>query len=299
MYEYIKEFLKTNEVEFLENKSLRSLTTVKIGGNAAILTYPKDEAQFMSLVSFLRGIGAKFTVLGRMSNVLPPDDGYDDVIIKTDRMSNFTVSNNTVTASAGVGLPNLSRRAISLGIGGFEELSGIPGSVGGAVAGNAGAFGRECSELLVEALICDFNSGESYMLKNSELKFDYRTSLCKNENCFILSAKFEGFCGDINSLRRREAEFISKRKATQPYGYPSLGSVFKRPPNGVSAGCLIDECGLKGYRVGDAQISAVHAGFIVNLGEATARDYLKCAEDAASCVKERFGIELQKEIVIL
>jgi UDP-N-acetylmuramate dehydrogenase len=161
MYEYIKEFLKTNEVKFLENKSLRALTTVKIGGTAAILTYPKDEAQFMSFVSFLRSIGAKFTVLGRMSNVLPPDDGYDGVIIKTDRMSNFTVKNNTLTASAGVGLPNLSRRAISLGIAGFEELSGIPGSVGGAVAGNAGAFGRECSELLVEALIYDFNSGES------------------------------------------------------------------------------------------------------------------------------------------
>ena len=299
MFEYIKEFLKINDVKFLEDVSLRSFSSVKIGGKASILAYPEDEAAFSSLVSFLKGTGVKFIVLGRMSNVLARDDGYNGVIIKTDKMSKLSVSDSVITASAGVSLPLLVHRAVSLGISGFEELSGIPGSVGGGVAGNAGAFGREFSDIITEVFVCDLDCGDCYSLKPSEINFGYRTSLFKNTICLVLSAKFKGFCSDRILVKLRENDFLKKRKETQPQGQPSLGSVFKRTEDGISAGYLIDRCGLKGYRVGDAQISTVHAGFIVNLGEATASDYLKCAGDAAKCVKTRFGINLNKEIVLL
>ena len=299
MYEYIKEFLKTNEVEFLENKSLRSISAVKIGGNAAIVSYPKDESEFSSLIVFLKGCGVTFAVLGRMSNVLPPDDGYDRVIIKTDKMSHFTIKDNIITASSGVSLPRLAHSACSCGISGFEELSGIPGSVGGAIAGNAGAFGREISDVLIEASVYDPETLECYTLNRPELRFGYRTSLLKNANCYVLSAKFKGLRADESCIKLRENEFVSRRKATQPHLYPSLGSVFKKTADGISAGYLIDKCGLKGYRFGDAQISEIHAGFIVNRGKASAKEYVACMDKASRGVKERFGIDLEKEIVIL
>lgn len=299
MFDYIKEFLKANEVDFSENKSLKELSAVRIGGKAAIVAYPEDEAQFVDVISFLADIGADYVVLGRMSNVLPRDEDYSGVVIRTDKLSELSIRDNTITASVGVMLPFLARRAIAADIAGFEELSGIPGSVGGAVAGNAGAFGRECSELVSEACIFDPRDRRCYKVKGDKLDFGYRSSMLKKANCFVLSVKFEGFASDRFLLKLRELELLSKRKATQPHGLPSLGSVFKRTKDGVSAGYLIDKCGLKGYRAGDAQISETHAGFIVNLGKATARDYIACMETAAFGVRERFGIELEREIRLL
>ena len=231
--------------------------------------------------------------------MLPRDEDYLGVVVKTDKLSSCSIKSNCITAAAGVSLPFLARKAIGAGIAGFEELSGIPGSVGGAVIGNAGAFGRECSDIVTEARIYDKKDGKCYTLKKGSLGFEYRSSSLKNSDCFVLSVKFKGFESDKILLKIRELELLNKRKSSQPHGFPSLGSVFKRTKDGVSAGYLIDRCRLKGYRAGDAQISDMHAGFIINLGEATARDYLTCMNTAFTGVKERFGIELEKEISLL
>ena len=299
MFDYIKDFLKANDVEFSENKKLSELSTVKIGGEARIIAYPKNQSLFTELISLSHEIGMKYYVLGRMSNVLPRDEGFEGLIIKTDKLSNYILDGNTITASSGVSLPFISRLAISAGIGGFEELSGIPGSVGGAVVGNAGAFGRECGELVLDALIYDVNERSRYTVNGSDLDFGYRSSSLKNSNCYVLSVRFHGFASDINRMEERAKFFLSKRRDTQPCNFPSLGSTFKRTDDGISAGYLIDKCGLKGYSVGGVKISDKHAGFIVNVGGASCDDYLTCADFAARKVLETFGQRLEKEIVLL
>lgn len=295
----ILEFLKMNDVEYKENASLAAISTVKIGANADLIVYPNNIDKLVSLVSFFRKSKIRHKILGRMSNVLPPDENYCGVIVRTNRFCDYKIKGNLISASAGAFLPYLAKKTADAGLSGLEELSGIPGSLGGAVAGNAGAFGREISDLVESVRVFDVNSGVISDLKSNELGFKYRTSIFKSQELIILSASLRTCYSDKICIFSKISEYAKRRRGTQPVGFPSLGSTFKRPGDGIYAAKMIDECGLKGYKIGGASISERHAGFIVNVGGATASDYLSLADYATECVYRKFGINLEKEIEIL
>ncbi len=298
MFEYVREYLKINDVEYKENFKLRNISPIKIGGNAKIVAYPDTEEKIVSLTSFCTKIGSKYKILGRMSNVLPPDNEYCGVIVRTDRLSLVRFDNESISAEAGASLPHIASLAADCGIGGFEELSGIPGSVAGAVVGNAGAFGREISDVLVSVKCYFPDEGILQNFTSKNMDFAYRHSIIKNKNCLVLSCVFEGKTSSVDEVKSRLATFRDERNKRQPTDKPSLGSTFKRPCDGVSAGALIDACGLKGFSVGGAAISTKHAGVIVNLGGASAADYIEVAEKAQGEVYRRFQVNLEKEIEI-
>ncbi|MBQ8303018.1 MAG: UDP-N-acetylmuramate dehydrogenase [Clostridia bacterium] len=288
-----------NDVEYKENVMLAAMSPIRIGNEARFIAYPNNIDILTKLVRFLEKIKIRYKILGRMSNVLPPDEKYDGIIVKTDRISKISVKGRTVVAFCGASMPVLGQKLCSVGLSGFEPLSGIPGSIGGAILGNAGAFGREVSDLVSSVSAYHIDSGTSVVINASECEFGYRNSFFKNGEYLILAVKLDlSFC-DEASIKSAMNGFKDKRRITQPIGKPSLGSTFKRPSTDVSAAKLIDDCGLKGFRIGDAVISAKHAGFIVNDGCAKASDYLSLADFAAERVKEKYNVFLEREIEVL
>lgn len=299
MVDFVLGFLKINDVKYEENRLLRDFSPVKIGGIARLIVYPENEWALIDTVRFLENKNIQYKILGRMSNVLPPDDEYTDVLIKTDKMSSLNVNSNKIYASAGVCLPYIAAKSVGLELSGIEELSGIPGSIGGAICGNAGAFGREISEIVSFVRCYDVYSGEVFSLPPEKCCFAYRDSIFKNESLVILGVELSLTSSTMTEVRKRIYSFREKRMASQPVHSGSLGSTFKRTSDGVSAAYYIDRCGLKGYSIGDAQVSLKHAGFIVNTGSATARDYLLLMNHISDAVKEQFKVELEPEIKIL
>ncbi len=294
MIKEIVDYLKVNDVEYKENYPLSKLSSVRIGNDAFIVAYPKDVSNLIHLINFLESSKFRYKILGRMSNVLPPDEKYLGVVVKTDRIAERAFDHGIVEAAAGASLPALAIKTCNMGLSGLEELSGIPGSIAGAIYGNAGAFGREISDLIVDIRVYDKSQRKITVLSCEECGFGYRASLFKREDCVILSARLALACGSVNEIKAGIHKYKSIREGTQPKG-ASLGSTFKRT-EGISAGKMIDSCGLKGYRIGGAEISHVHAGFIVNAGGATAADYIKLADHAAECVYKKYGVLLEREI---
>ena len=295
----LSDFFKLNDVKYKGNYQLSLISPIKIGGNARYVAYPDKVNKLIKVVDFLRKNKIRYKIIGRMSNTLPPDDDYDGVIIRTDSMSKYHLNRMSLYAESGASLPFLAKVCADLGFSGFEELSGIPGSLGGAIRGNAGAFGREISNLVSRVTVYNFRSEIIEHLKAEKLCFDYRSSSLMNENIIILSARLNLTRSDKFTVNRLIEDYREKRMATQPVGQASLGSTFKRPMKDVHAAKLIDECGLKGHKIGGAKISEKHAGFIVNIGGATAVDYLSLVEFAQKQVYEKFGIMLEKEIEVI
>jgi UDP-N-acetylmuramate dehydrogenase len=232
-----------------------------------------------------------------MSNVLVSDEGFDGVVIKTDRLCDLKCCDDIIVAECGVSLPALACFSAKRGLSGIEALSGIPGSLGAGVMINAGAFGREIGEVVESVLVYSVAEGDIIRLGAEEIKFNYRSTSLTNSVVFLsatiklsYSSSLEVF-SEMNRIRE-------VRRSAQP-SLPSLGSVFKRPNAHLSAGKLVDLCGLKGYKCGGAQISEKHAGFIVNQGNATAKDYLFLMEYTRECVFSRFGIKLENEVEIM
>ncbi len=292
-------FLKMNDVEYKEGLPLASISPIRIGAEADIVAFPDDEAKLVLFLKFLENTRIKYKISGRMSNLLPPDEKYSGVLIRTDRINAHYFDGNMLSVSCGASIPYISSLTQAAGLGGFERLSGIPGSIGGAAVGNAGAFGREISDLIIDIRVCDIIEKSIYTLPLRECSFSYRSSSLKNRDIIVLSARFRLCYSDKSSIKAEMNRCKDIRRATQPIGAPSLGSVFKRPSAAVSAAELIDKCGLKGYGIGGAQISEKHAGFIVNAGRATAKDYILLSEFAAKCVYEKYGIALEREIEIM
>ena len=299
MYKEILDFLKMNDVEYRENVKLADISPVKIGGMARIIAYPDNNDKLIKLLRFLESVKIKYKILGRMSNILPLDEEYVGIIVKTDRIAYLSFKDGRIVASCGVSIPSLGQQLCSLGLSGFEPLSGIPGSIGGSILGNAGAFGREISDLVSSVTAYHIDSGSTVVFSAIECGFDYRNSIFKNGEYLILTASFDLSLCDEASIRTAMNGFREARRATQPIGIPSLGSTFKRPSIDVSAAKLIDNCELKGFRIGDAVISQKHAGFIVNEGNAKASDYLFLADFAAKKVKEKYNVFLEREIEVL
>ncbi len=286
-------------VELRMEEPLSKHTSFKIGGPCEVFALPKTESELSCLLSWAKKNGITPAILGSGTNVLAPDHGRRGLIICTRAMSERLeqVTETEIRASAGVTLARLASFAASLGLSGLEFAHGIPGSVGGGLYMNAGAYGGEMKQVTVRTKYMDMD-GEPHFLEGEEQEFSYRCSAFTGKPWLIVEGEFRLIPKPESEIRAAMQTLMEKRKASQPLELPSAGSTFKRPVGGYAA-ALIDQAGLKGFRVGDAAVSEKHAGFVVNLGNATAEDVLTLIEEIKRRVYETSGIMLQPEVVRL
>lgn len=296
--EEFKRQLCAEGVSFLEREPLSAHCTFKIGGPAEVFAQPRTEAQLCATVALCKACGVPYYLLGNGSNILFADEGYGGVIIDVSALqSGFEINGTTLTSGAGVRLSALCAAAQSAGLAGLEFAYGIPGTVGGAVYMNAGAYGGEIKDVLVSVryLAAD---GSVVEQGTSALDLGYRHSAFEQNGGCVLSAKFGLERGEPAAIRAKMDELLARRKAKQPLDKPSAGSTFKRPA-GAFAAALIDECGLRGRSHGGAAVSEKHCGFIVNLGGATCADVLALCDEVSAVVKEKTGYTLEREIKVV
>ena len=293
------DFLSKNGIDFEENVDGKRLCSFHVGGEVRVVIKPKNADQLTKLYCFLNENGIKNTVLGRGSNVLVGDDGFDGAIVLLSEISSIDFSvtdDNWIVAGAGASMARLASFAQQNGLSGLEFAHGIPGTVGGGVYMNAGAYGGEISQVLESCLIFDKSSGTLLIIDGEDCDFSYRHSIfMENKDILILFATFELTKDDPEKIKSKMDEYRAKRSASQPLEYPNAGSTFKRP-EGHFAGKLIEDAGLKGYTVGGAQVSEKHAGFVINRGGATATDVKNLVEHIQKTVKEKFDVSLECEI---
>ena len=296
--ELLIDFLKQNEVEHKRNFILSRASYVRIGGKADVAVFPKDEQMLIKLVDYLYLRKIPYKILGRMTNVLASDEGFHGVIIFTGALSQVKISDGYFTAEAGASLSYVIRRLSWSGFSGLEELYGIPASIGGAVYNNSGAFGKDISSALLYSRVYSPDEQKIRVLSSYDMKFSYRESVLSSEDFVLLSGAFAFSAIDPILSQKKINDVVEQRKRTQPTGTLNLGSVFRRE-NGVSLAYLIDMAGLKGKRIGDAEISEKHAGFIVNRKSATAKDYSALINLIKQTVYEKYGFYPKEEIEYL
>ncbi len=281
-----------------EQVSLKEHTSYKIGGKARYFVVAQSKKDVVDVLNWSKEHQQSLYILGRGSNILISDQGWDGLVIDLSGMTAVEWSTNQVVCECGVLLHTFVIEAVNRGVAGLEQLAGIPGSVGGAVIMNAGAFGQTISDHLVSVEGIDQSTAQLWKRSKADLDFGYRTSSLKNQDALILSARFTLPQGDQDALKAKVSAILEKRKAKQPIQHPSCGSVFKRPP-GNYAGALIEQCGLKGYRIGSAQISEKHANFIINDAEATAENVRALIAHAQKRVFESSGVLLEPEVIFV
>ena len=276
------------------DEPMREHTSFLIGGPADLFIEVADVNKMPQLLALLKECDVPFTVVGRGTNLLVSDEGIGGaVVFMADESLNF--DGETVTAAAGVKLTKMCVEAKVLSLSGFEFACGIPGTVGGAVYMNAGAYGGEIKDVIVSCTSLT-QDGKVVTRTADELALGYRTSIFKTNGEIILSAAFKLIKGNKETIRSTMEDLLQKRKAKQPVEFPSAGSTFKRP-EGYFAAALIEQCGLKGYSVGDAEVSVKHSGFVINKGNATAADVLQLIEDIKKTVFEQTGVNLEMEVI--
>ncbi len=291
----MKEKLQALGVTFTANEPMKFHTSFHIGGPCDYLVCPDSVDQLQEVVRLAREEGVRLTVVGNGSNLLVSDDGIDGIVLKTTALNQIKLEENRIHADCGATLSAVSHTAVSHGLDGMCELSGIPGSVGGAVYMNAGAYGGEVKDVLKETLYLDEHLNLN-TLTNSEHQFSYRHSIFSDRpDWVVLRSVFELNTGDTGLLKEKNLELLRKRNEKQPLNYPNAGSIFKRP-EGYFAGKLIEDCQLRGYLVGGAQVSEKHCGFIVNRGDATASDVCHLIAHIRQVVLETFGVMLEPEV---
>ncbi len=293
----ICDFLGKNCISFLENEPMSRHTTFKVGGNAAFLVTAENNAQVIAVHDFCKQNNIPLTVLGKGSNVLVDDNGIDGIVLKLTDQPNILVSpDGIVDCNAGMSLTALCVAALDNGLSGLEFAYGIPGSVGGAVYMNAGAYGGEIKDVTVSAtVLCD---GEIKEISAKDMALGYRTSTFKTNGYIILSAKFKLIADKKEKIKARMTDFMNRRRDKQPLEFPSAGSTFKRP-EGYFAGALIEQNGLKGFSVGGAEVSVKHAGFVINKSCATSRDIKALIKHIQDTVYENNGVKLEREVIYL
>lgn len=273
-------------------------TTFRIGGTADFWAEITCVEGMQALLRFCREEGIPYFVLGKGSNVLASDDGYHGVILHLgNAFSEISVSGTTMTCQAGAGLGAAARIAAEHGLTGMETLSGIPGTIGGALYMNAGAYGGEMKDVVIS---CEYLTaeGELRTMELAEMELSYRHSIFAENNAVILTVTLELQEGDKAAIHSRMEELLIQRKTKQPLEYPSAGSTFKRPA-GSYASLLIDQCGLKGRAVGDAQVSEKHCGFVINRGHATCAQVMQLCDEVRTVVQEQTGYVLELEPILL
>ena len=294
----IKTFLQENNIQFLENESLKKHITFKVGGNADFIALPSTTSQAIQLLEFLKKENIKYYFLGKGSNVIFRDEGFDGVIIKTANIQNIEfLPEDKVYAGAGVVLNVLCKALQEKSLAGLEFCYGIPGNVGGGLYMNCGAYGGEICTAVCEVEYIDENCNlQKIDVKDCE--FSYRHSIFQRNDWLITGCTFKLDKGNKEEILSFMEDIMQRRIDKQPLDKPSAGSSFKRPV-GYFAAALIDECGLKGYSIGGAQVSEKHAGFIVNTGNATCKDIICLAEYVEKTVFEKTGVSIEKEMIIV
>lgn len=284
--------------ELRYNEPMSNHTSFRIGGGAEIMAFPKSASELSNLLRLCAQIGQKPAILGAGTNVLAPDEGLKGIVICLkdclDGMEH--VDDHHIRVMAGVTMTRMAVFAANLGLSGLEFAHGIPGTVGGGVYMNAGAYGGEIKDVIESVDIMDV-SGDIYTLSAEEMEFSYRHSILEDRGGIVLSAVFRLLEKPAEEIKGKMKELMAKRSASQPLDLPSAGSAFKRPVGGYAA-ALIDQAGLKGFSVGGAAISTKHAGFAVNLGGATAADVKQLLSRVSDIVFERSGIRLEPEVRI-
>ena len=296
MIEALKQIVGENSI--FENENMANHTTFKCGGSASLYIAPNSTDELVKVLEVLRNENYPYMVIGNGSNLLVKDSGYDGAIVEVDKkISEIDVRGEEIIVEAGAKLSKVATIAMENDLAGFEFAHGIPGNMGGAVVMNAGAYGGEMKDVLKWVKVVDQN-GEVKTLENEELELGYRTSRVMKEKMIVLEACIKLDLGVMGDIAEVMALLMSKRKASQPLEYPSAGSTFKRP-EGYFAGKLVQDAGMKGYRVGDAMVSDKHSGFVINCGNATATEVIQVIKDVQAKVKEDFGVDLEPEVRII
>ena len=294
--EYLGQIVSPENV--IENEDMSRHTTFKTGGPASLFISPADISQLEKVVEVLRRISEDFFILGNGSNILVSDNGFDGAVISLKRFSDIELKGeNTVIAGAGALNSAIASFARDNSLTGFEFAAGIPGTIGGAMIMNAGAYDGEMKQV-TRAVTVLSPKGEVMVLDNSTMEFGYRTSAIKGRGYIVLSVELSFEKGDKQAISDKMAELAARRRDKQPLEFPSAGSTFKRP-EGYFAGKLIEDAGLRGYSVGGAAVSDKHCGFVINKGGATSSDIYRLIQDVKEKVLEASGVELEPEVIML
>lgn len=281
--------------QLLKNEPMKKHTTFRIGGAADCFAAPATKEEVKEIVAVCKEMQVPYYIVGNGSNLLVSDEGYRGVIIQLYKeMSAITVDENVIRAQAGASLAKIANAALDASLTGFEFAAGIPGTVGGACVMNAGAYGGEMKDVLVEVTVLT-QDGEILVLPKEKLELGYRTSVIAKKNYIVLEAVIQLAEGKQEDIKAIMDDLREKRVSKQPLEYPSAGSTFKRP-EGYFAGKLIQDAGLRGFRVGGAQVSEKHCGFVINAGDATAKDVDDLMKQVSAKVMEQFGVVLEPEV---
>ena len=291
--------MQMQDVKIVENEPMSAHTTFRIGGPARYYMIPENAGQVSKCMGFAMKMELPYVIVGKGSNVLFSDEGYPGVVIEVGRsMADIEVSEDGhIRAGAGAGLVALAAAAAKQSLSGLEFASGIPGTVGGAVVMNAGAYGGEIKDCIKSAKVLD-KEGAVLELSRDEMELGYRSSVIQRRGYIVTEAVFQLHKGNKEQILGRMSELNAKRREKQPLDYPSAGSTFKRP-EGYFAGKLIEDAGLRGFQVGDAQVSEKHCGFVINRGKATAADVIGLMEEVQKRVLETSGVRLEPEVKII
>ncbi|MFB6466547.1 UDP-N-acetylmuramate dehydrogenase [Cytobacillus sp. Hz8] len=299
MKEFLTKIMEENIGKIKENEPMSNHTTIKIGGPAEIFIEPSSIENLQKTMEYIHQYQMKWRAIGRGSNLLVSDKGIEGVVIKLGAgLNQLEIKGTEVKVGGGYSLVSLATSISRQGLSGLEFAGGIPGSVGGAVYMNAGAHGSDISRILTQALIL-FDDGKLEWLTNEEMEFSYRTSvLQKKRPGIVVEAIFQLKKGNREIIIAEIQKNKEYRKVTQPWNYPCAGSIFRNPlPN--YAGKLVEESGLKGYSIGNAQISEMHGNFIINAGHATAEDVLALIDFVKKSIDEKFGVKMETEVEII
>ena len=294
-YKLLGEFY--NEEDITVDSPMSEHIYFRVGGPADILVTPVNEEQVVNTLKLCREYNVPYFILGNGSNILVKDGGISGVVIKFNKLNKITTEGNCVTAQSGALLKYVSKAALENNLRGFEFACGIPGSIGGAVFMNAGAYDGEMAHVIKSARVID----ENFNIKNltkEELELGYRSSIVMKKGYVVIEATVELESGEYASIKDKIDDLTNRRESKQPLEYPSAGSTFKRP-EGYFAGKLIQDSGLKGFSIGGAAVSEKHSGFVINKGGATAKDVLDVIAHVQKTVKENFDVELHTEVRII
>ncbi|MCI7300678.1 MAG: UDP-N-acetylmuramate dehydrogenase [Clostridiales Family XIII bacterium] len=290
---------RLGEEAVIENCDMSKFTSFRAGGKADFLILPKNEEELSFTLSVFAQTGMPYMVMGNGSNILVRDGGFRGAIIKVgEAFGQIEIEGQTLTAGCGALMSSVARAALEAGLTGFEFASGIPGSLGGAVFMNAGAYGGEMAGIIRQARIIARDGSKEYTLSCEELELGYRHSILHETGDVAVSVTLELEKGDKEAISAEMKELAARRNQKQPVSLPSAGSFFKRP-TGYFAGKLIQDAGLKGISVGGAQVSPLHSGFLVNTGGATASDIIQLMEIVQATVLDKFGVKLEPEVRII
>lgn len=297
VYKELSEVIKVSCIK--KNEKMSAHTTLAVGGEATLFIEPETESEIIKAVKIIKSNDVPLYIVGRGSNLLVSDNGLNGAVLKLgDKFSSVLICNDSMIARAGTPIATLSKLAMKNSLSGLEFASGIPGTVGGAIAMNAGAYGGEMKDI-VEWVKVIKEDGSVEVIENKDMNFSYRKSILSfNPSWVVLSIKVNLKKGKQTEILKEMQERNEKRVISQPLSQHNCGSTFKRP-DGHFAGKLIEDCGLKGYKYNDVEISSKHAGFIVNNGKSTAEDMLHVINIAKKAVKEKFNITLEEEVKIL